>query len=284
VSDMAYAADSRAGSAGMVTVAELLRRASRGRPDIDPPAPPPPSDQVWVGTLLRREGLDPQEAFGTSTAEHPHSLKKVAVTAGALLAVGALGVSAVIVTKATDDGQALLDRLSPAQLGQLPLDAAAAAAGAGANLFTALVPGVLPEAAALISGAVTAAMNATNGLPFVLPGLPGAPAATGAPSTAGAPPTSAVAGGGAAPSGGGAPGGAAPASSGPVNNTVGTAGRTVGGTASNLGSALPQPVGQPVQQLGGAVSSTSTGVATTADSVLAPVTQPVGSVLGGLAR
>lgn len=292
MSDMAFAAQSRGRPAGVVTVAELLRRVSGGRLDKALPAPPQPSDQVWVGTLLRREGVSPQEALGTSTAptDGPvHGpLKKAAVTAGALLAVGALGVSAAVVVTSHDEGtgQSLLDGLSPAQLGQLPLDAAAAAAGAGANLFTALVPGILPEAAALISGAVNATTNAisgANGLPFTVPGLPGAPAASGASGSAVSPSTATAGdgGSGSTTAGGGTPGGgAAAASSGPVDNTVGAAGRTVGGTASNVGSALPQPVGQPVQQLGGAVSDVSTGVSNTADSVVAPV----GSLLGGLAR
>ncbi len=308
----------------MVTVAELLRRASRSRPDDDLPAPPPASDQVWVGALLRREGRSPEEALGRSTGPNDDRprfpRKKVAVTAGALLAVGALGVSAVMVTKAVDEGgtypgQGVLDGLTPGQIGQLPLDASAAAAGAGANLFTALVPRILPQAAALISGAVNTAMNAIGGanrLPFVIPGLPGSPAlpglpagpgvpgSPGAPGTPGTPVTPGTPGTPVTPGTPGTPppGGGGASASGPVDNTVGAVGRTAGGTTNNVGSALPAPLGAPVQQVGNTTSNVSTGLSNTADKVVAPagpalttitqpvteVVAPVGLLLGGLAR
>ena len=300
----------------MVTVAELLRRASRSRPDDDLPAPPPASDQVWVGALLRREGRSPEEALGRSTGPNDDRprfpRKKVAVTAGALLAVGALGVSAVMVTKAVDEGgtypgQGVLDGLTPGQIGQLPLDASAAAAGAGANLFTALVPSSLPKAAALISGAVNTAMNAigggANGLPFVIPGLPGSPALPGLPAGPGVPGSPGAPGTPGTPVTPGTPGtpppgGGGASASGPVNNTVGTVGRTAGGTTNNVGSALPAPLGAPVQQVGNTASNVSTGSSNTVDKVVAPagpalttITQPVtervapvGSLLGALAR
>ena len=299
----------------MVTVAELLRRASRSRPDDDLPAPPPASDQVWVGALLRREGRSPEEALGRSTGPNDDRprfpRKKVAVTAGALLAVGALGVSAVMVTKAVDEGgtypgQGVLDGLTPGQIGQLPLDASAAAAGAGANLFTALVPRILPQAAALISGAVNTAMNAiggANGRPFVIPGLPGSPALPGLPAGPGVPGSPVTPGTPGTPVTPGTPGtpppgGGGASASGPVDNTVGAVGRTAGGTTNNVGSALPAPLGAPVQQVGNTASNVSTGSSNTVDKVVAPagpalttitqpvpkVVAPVGSLLGALAR
>jgi hypothetical protein len=267
VSDMTSTAEPSSGSSE-VTVAELLRRASRSRPDTgltERPAPPPPSDQIWVGTLLRREGCSPAEDLGFSTApadECPsRPIKKMAVASGALLAAGALAMFATLVNNAQDGasrtipGQGGLEGLTPAQLGRTPVDAAKF--GGAAKLSLGIPAGV------------------------AVPGLAGVPGG----------------GGGGLVSGGGGP-----AASGPVNNTVGTAGHEVGNTATRVGAALPQPVGAPVQQLSGAVSTVSTGVPKTAGKVLASagsalssitqpiakpvnnITAPAGSLLGGLAR
>ncbi|MFC4942796.1 hypothetical protein [Pseudonocardia sp. GCM10023141] len=289
--------------AGVVTVADLLNRNRQvqARPVAEGDA----TTVVSVNSLLRREGLVPEQAGtateqdGTARAGSGRVVRRGAVVAGTLLAAGSVFGAAVITDSAHNTADNAFDGSYPGQ-GRLDGSAPQGALAGGVLNQNTLNHALDPGAAAPKSWVPVAFPSALGGVPAAGAqgdaGTSATPNGSPGASTPGGGGTGATGGGtsgtGGGTDNGGGTGGSDPsvpvvtppaptqqqqdeqrkAQQGPVGSVVNDLGNGVGDGVQSVGDAVPGPVGGVVGGLGQAVGDVGTGLGNAVGSLTNPLT------------